>query len=67
MSGRQYLVNCYHDRSTGRMQVETVAGSDLDIVGVGNDQILLGKDLIRLLASYRMLLCLARVLWQCYK
>jgi len=37
MSGRQYRVNCYHDLSTGRMHVETVAGSGLDIVVVGDD------------------------------
>ncbi len=46
MNGVHYSVNCYHDLSTGRMHVETMAGSGLDIVAVGDDQILLGEDLI---------------------
>jgi hypothetical protein len=46
VNGVHYSVNCYHDLSTGRMHVETMAGSALDIVAVGDDQILLGEDLI---------------------
>ena len=52
MNGVQYRVNCYHDLGTGRMRVETMAGSDLDIVVVGNDQLLLGKDLIHHIAQW---------------
>src|SRR6266567_843926 len=52
MSGTQYRVNCYDDLSTGRMHVETMAGSELDIVVVGNEQILLGKDLIHHIAEW---------------
>src|SRR5260370_25661096 len=46
MNGVHYSVNCYHDLSTGRMHVETMAGSGLDIVAVGEEQALLGTDLI---------------------
>jgi hypothetical protein len=46
MKGMQYNVNCFHDLTTGRMHVETIAGSDLDIVVVGDDKTLLGEDLI---------------------
>src|SRR5712691_1440419 len=52
VNGTHYRVNCYHDLSTGRMHVETIAGSNLDIVVVGNDQILLGKDLIHHVAEW---------------
>jgi hypothetical protein len=52
MNDTQYRVNCYHDLGTGRMHVETIAGSDLDIVVVGNDQVLLGKDLIHHIAQW---------------
>jgi hypothetical protein len=46
MNGMQYNVYCYHDLATGRMHVETTAGSNLDIVVVGDDKSLLGEDLI---------------------
>ncbi len=51
-SGVQYHIHCYHDLGTGRMHVETTAGKDLDIVAVGNDQVLLGEDLIHHLAQW---------------
>jgi len=52
VNGTRYRISCYDDLGTGRMHVETVAGSDLDIVVVGNDQILLGKDLIHHVAEW---------------
>ncbi len=51
-SGVQYHINCYHDLGTGSMHVETTAGRNLDIVAVGNEQILLGEDLIHHLAQW---------------
>jgi hypothetical protein len=51
-SGVQYHIHCYHDLGTGSMHVETTAGNDLDIVAVGNDQVLLGEDLIHHLAQW---------------
>ncbi len=50
--GVQYHINCYHDLGTGSMRVETTAGIDLDIVAIGNDQVLLGEDLIHHLAQW---------------
>jgi hypothetical protein len=52
MNGMQYRIYCYHDLSTGRMHVETMAGSGLDIVAVGDEQALLGKDLIHHIAQW---------------
>jgi hypothetical protein len=52
MSGVQYHIRCYHDLGTGRMHVENTAGNNLDIVAVGNDQILLGEDLIHHIAQW---------------
>ena len=51
-SGVLYDIHCYHDLGTGRMHVETTAGNDVDIVAVGNDQILLGVDLVHHLAQW---------------
>ncbi len=51
-SGVQYHINCYHDLGTGSMHVETTAGRNLDIVAVGNEQVLLGEDLIHHLAQW---------------
>ena len=50
--GVQYHINCYHDLGTGSMHVETTAGSNLDIVAVGNEQVLLGEDLIHHIAQW---------------
>lgn len=52
MNGMQYHIYCYHDLSTGRMHVETMAGSGLDIVAVGDEQALLGEDLIHHIAQW---------------
>lgn len=52
MNDMLYNVNCYHDLNTGRMHVETMAGSDLDIVVVGDDRTLLGEDLIHHIAQW---------------
>ena len=51
-SGVQYHIHCYHDLGTGSMHVETTAGNDLDIVAVGNEQVLLGEDLIHHIAQW---------------
>ena len=51
-NGMQYNVNCYHDLGTGRMHVETMVRNDLDIVTVGDDQALLGEDLIHHIAQW---------------
>jgi hypothetical protein len=51
-NGMQYNVNCYHDLGTGHMHVETMARNDLDIVTVGDDQALLGEDLIHHIAQW---------------
>lgn len=50
--GIQYHIYCYHDLGTGSMHVETTARNDLDIVAVGNEQILLGEDLIHRVAQW---------------
>ncbi len=51
-SGVQYHIHCYHDLGTGFMHVETTASNDLDIVAVGDEQILLGEDLIHHIAQW---------------
>jgi len=50
--GVLYHISCYHDLGTGNMRVETPAGKDLDIVAVGNEQALLGEDLIHHVAQW---------------
>jgi hypothetical protein len=50
--GVQYHISCYHDLGTGNMRVETTAGNDLDIVAIGNEQVLLGEDLIYHVAQW---------------
>jgi hypothetical protein len=50
--GVQYHINCYHDLGTGSMHVETTSGIDLDIVAIGNEQVLLGEDLIHHIAQW---------------
>jgi hypothetical protein len=51
-SGVRYYIYCYHDLGTDSMRVETTAGKDLDIVAVGNEQALLGEDLIHHIAQW---------------
>jgi len=48
----QYHVRCYHDLGTDFMHVETRAGSNVDIVAVGNEEVLLGEDLIHHIAQW---------------
>jgi len=50
--GVQYHINCYHDLGTGSMHVETTSGIDLDIVAIGNDQVLPKQDLIHHIAQW---------------
>ncbi len=51
-NGMRYRINCYHDLGTGRMHVETITGGGLDIVAVGNEQVLLGEDLVHHIAQW---------------
>jgi hypothetical protein len=48
----QYHIRCYHDLGTDFMYVETRAGRNVDIVAVGNEEILLGEDLIHHIAQW---------------
>jgi hypothetical protein len=43
--GTPYHIDTYHDLGTGRMHVETVMDDTLDIVAVGDEQVMLGKDM----------------------
>lgn len=51
-NGVRYRVTCYHDLGTGRMHVETIAGGGLDIVVVGDEQMVLGEDLVQHIAQW---------------
>jgi len=51
-NGIRYRINCYHDLGTGRMRVETITSGGLDIVAVGNEQTLLGEDLVHHIAEW---------------
>jgi hypothetical protein len=51
-NGVRYRVNCYYDLGTGRMHVETITGGGLDIVVVGDEQIMLGEDLVHHIAEW---------------
>jgi len=51
-SGVRYRVTCYHDLGTGRMHVETITGGGLHIVVVGDEQIVLGEDLVQHIAQW---------------
>jgi hypothetical protein len=43
--GTPYQIETYHDLGTGRMHVETVMDNTLDVVAVGDEQGMLGKDM----------------------
>jgi hypothetical protein len=51
-NGVRYRVNCYHDLGTGHMHVETSTGGGLDIIAVGDEQIMLGEDLVHHIAQW---------------
>lgn len=50
--GVRYHVTCYHDLGTGRMYVETLTTSGLDILVVKDEQTVLGLDLTHHLAQW---------------
>lgn len=43
--GTAYQIATYHDLGTGRMHVETVMDDRLDVVAVGEEHVMLGKDM----------------------
>jgi anti-sigma factor RsiW len=43
--GTAYQIETYHDLGTGRMHVETVMDDRMDVVVVGDEQAMLGKDM----------------------
>ncbi len=43
--GTPYQIETYHDLGTGRMHVETVMDDRVDVVAVGDEQVMLGKDM----------------------
>ncbi len=43
--GTPYQIATYHDLGTGRMHVETVMDDRVDVVAVGDEQAMLGKDM----------------------
>lgn len=51
-NGMIYQVNSYHDLGTDRMHVETMADGELDVVAVGDQHAMLGKDMIHHVAQW---------------
>jgi hypothetical protein len=51
-NGMLYHVNSYHDLGSNRMHVETTAGAQLDIVVVGDEHGMLGKDMLHHVAQW---------------
>ncbi len=50
--GTPYQIDTYHDLGTGRMHVETVMDDRLDVVAVGDEQAMLGKDMMHHVAQW---------------
>ena len=50
--GTPYQIDTYHDLGTGRMHVETVMDGRLDVVAVGDEQAMLGKDMMHHVAQW---------------
>ena len=50
--GTPYHVDTYHDLGTGRMHVETVMDDMLDVVVVGDERAMLGKDMMHHVAQW---------------
>jgi len=51
-NGMIYQVDSYHDLGTDRMHVETMADGQLDVVAVGDQHTMLGKDMIHHVARW---------------
>jgi len=47
-----YRIDTYHDLGTGRMHVETVMDDTLDVVAVGDEHTMLGKDMMHHVAQW---------------
>jgi hypothetical protein len=50
--GKPYQVETYHNLGTGYMHVETMRSGQLDVVAVGNDQQMLGLDMMHRVAQW---------------
>jgi len=50
--GTAYQIATYHDLGTGRMHVETVMDDRLDVVAVGDEHVMLGKDMMHHVAQW---------------
>ena len=51
-NGIRYHIDTYDDLGTGRMHVETTMANQIDIVAVGDDHEMLGKDMIHHIAQW---------------
>ena len=50
--GTPYHIDTYHDLGTGRLHVETVMDDTLDVVAVGDEHAMLGKDMMHHVAQW---------------
>jgi hypothetical protein len=50
--GMHYRIDSYHDLGSNRMHIETIANSQLDVVVVGDDNAMLGKDMLHHVAQW---------------
>jgi hypothetical protein len=50
--GTPYRIDTYHDLGTGRLHVETVMDNTLDVVAVGDEHAMLGKDMMHHVAQW---------------
>jgi hypothetical protein len=51
-NGMHYRIDSYHDLGSNRMHIETIANSQLDVVVVGDDNAMLGKDMLHHVAQW---------------
>jgi hypothetical protein len=51
-NGMHYRIDSYHDLGSNRMHIETIASSQLDVVVVGDDHAMLGKDMLHHVAQW---------------
>ncbi|HEX9132106.1 MAG TPA: hypothetical protein VF844_07425 [Ktedonobacteraceae bacterium] len=51
-NGMHYRIDSYHDLGSNRMHIETTASSQLDVVVVGDDHAMLGKDMLHRVAQW---------------
>jgi anti-sigma factor RsiW len=50
--GTPYQIDTYHDLGTGRLHVETVMDDMLDVVVIGDEHAMLGKDMMHHIAQW---------------